>query len=366
MHNIIRSPAGRVRIMFFTLLFLFISLPIKSRANCIQKSPVTAMPIYYDASDALNFTGSTSFSETTLYPGTFTCTMPAWGIIGGKNSVDNSSPYTQQTLYLKFPGDAYVSLNISNLSPQETHPNVGTNKGSDIDANFTITLKLMKTVPTKNVMVVNSDIARINPVVIAQDSTGLTVLQNIARMISDFAYFVFNWTWPTHNYDIYYKPLMIRFVKRVTTCSFDDDNKTIVMNDINMSSLIAGENAKKLFTLNFSCAGQVYGATSRAMSAYLSSTNILPTDNSTLISPDPGSATGVGIRIQKVTSATPIKFSASPTDIGDATPLFAYAAQEQVPTKLTIPMFAWYYVYNRRQLSSGPVRTTAMVNFVYD
>ena len=74
----------------------------------------------------------------------------------------------------------------------------------------------------------------------------------------------------------------------------------------------------------------------------------------------------MGIRLQKAGEITPVKFSASTTDIGDATPLFAYAAQDQVPTKLTVPMFAWYYVYNARQLSSGPIRTTAVVNFVYD
>lgn len=365
--KLIASPKKTNLIRFIMLTLIMVWVPITLRANCLQNSAITAMGIYYDASDALNLTGYASFAGSTNYPGTFTCTTPAWGILGGKNTVDNSSPYSQQTIYLKYPGNAYVSLNVTKPSPQETHPKTGTNNGSDIDATFTVSLKLMKTVPTKNVMTVTSNIAKINPVVLAQDSTGLTILQNIARMINDLAYFIFNWSWPQHNYDIYYKPLLIRFVKQVTTCSFDDNNKTVLMDNIDISSLSSGAmDGKKSFTLNFSCNDLLNGTTSRNVSAYLSSNTILPADNTVLTSTAPGSAAGVGIRIANTKDNIPIKFSSSSTAQGDATTLFSSAAHTPLSANFALPMYAWYYVYNRKGLSSGPVRTTAVVNFVYD
>ncbi|MFK8260407.1 fimbrial protein [Erwinia sp. AnSW2-5] len=323
--------------------------------------------MFYDATSSLNLTGYASVSGRTNYPGMFKCSVPAWGIIGGKNTVDSSTPYSNNTLYLKFPGNAYVSLNVSNLNPQSTHPAVGTNGGATIDASFTVNLALMKTTPTQNVMVVNGDTATINPIVLAQDSTGLTVLQNITRLIADFAYFIFNWRWPAHDYDIYYKPLQIKFVKYVTTCSFDDKNKTVMLNDISISALASGATSgKKAFTLNFTCSDLLNGVTTRNLLAFMSSSNLLGSDNSTLISSAAGSAGGVGIRVAKSSDDIPMKFSPSATAQGAATPLFSYISNQPLEQKLSIPMNAWYYVYDQKALSSGPVRTTAVVNFVYD
>ncbi|MGR2858991.1 fimbrial protein [Erwinia rhapontici] len=348
-------------------LSLILFLPSWAGANCIQNAPVDAPFLYYDATSALNLSGRASFSSTTAYPGTFSCSMPAWGIIGGKNTVDNSTPYSQNTLYLKFPGDAYVSVNVTQPTPQEFHPKVGTNNGSAIDSTFTVNLKLLANIPTKNVMVINGDIATINPIVLAQDSTGLTFLQNIARMLSDFAYFIFHWSWPKHNYDIYYKALQIRFVKRVTTCSFDDDNKTVVLNNIDIASLASGAmNGKKAFTLNFSCDGMKNGIAGRNLRAFMSSNNLLASDSTTLTSPVTGGAKGVGIRVAKASDNIPLTFSSSETTQGNATTLFSYTASQALPSQLSLPMNAWYYVYNKQMLSSGSVRTTAVVNFVYD
>lgn len=349
------------------LSVLTLFLPSWGWANCIQSTPVLASSMFYDATNSLNLTGYASVSGRTDYPGMFKCSVPAWGIIGGKNTVDNSTPYSNNTLYLKFPGNAYVSLNVSNLAPQVTHPSVGTNGGATIDASFTVNLALMKTTPTQNVMVVNGDTALINPIVLAQDSTGLTILQNITRLIADFAYFIFNWHWPTHDYDIYYKPLQIKFVKRVTTCSFDDQNKTVVLDDISLSELSNGTiNGKKSFTLNFTCSGMMNGAATRNILAFMSSIFLQGSDDSTLFSPVAGSAGGVGIRIAKASDNIPIKFSISPTAQGNATPLFSYHSNQPLDQKLSIPMNAWYYIYDRNALSSGGVRTGAVVNLVYD
>lgn len=362
------APLRVIRIgsvIAFSLLAMFLST--RASANCTQNAVINAPFLYFDATTALNMTGYVSFSQRTEYPGTFTCSMPAWGIIGGKNTVDNSTPYAQNTLNLKFPGNAYVSVNISKPTPQETHPKVGTNNGSDIDADFTVTLRLLATVPTKNVMVVNGDTATINPVVLAQDSTGLTIIQNIARMVSDFAYFIFHWSWPKHNYDIYYKALKIRFVKSVTTCSFDDDNKTVVLNNIDIASLASGAtNGKKAFVLNFSCDGIKNGIAGVNLKAFLSSNYLLASDNTTLISRETGGAKGVGIRVAKASDNIPIIFSPSETVQGNATALFSYTADQALPSQLWIPLNAWYYVYDKQALSSGQVSTTAMVNFVYD
>lgn len=354
------NPPGRVLIAFIFLFFL----PSPARANCLQNSAFDAPTLYYDATTSLNLTGYASVSGRTDYPGTFDCSTPAWGIIGGKNSVDNSSPYAKNTLYLKFPGNAYVSLSVTDLAPEETHPKVGTNNATTIDASFTVNLKLLKTIPSQNVMTVNGDTAIIRPIVLAQDSTGLTIIQNIARLVGDFAYFIFHWSWPRHDYDIYYKPMQIKFIKRVTTCSFDDDNKIVRLNNISLPMLANGNLYGKAFELNFTCTDLQNGVTSRSVLAYLSSNNVSTTDNTTLISPDGGSAGGVGIRVYK--NNTPIKFSPSATDQGDATALFSFSASQPLAPKLSIPLTAWYHVYDAKALSSGPVRTTAVVNFVYD
>lgn len=255
-------------------------------------------------------------------------------------------------------------MSVTDLAPEETHPKVGTNNATTIDASFTVNLKLLKTTPTQNVMTVNGDTAFINPVVLAQDSTGLTIIQNIARLVGDFAYFIFHWSWPKHDYDIYYKPMQIKFIKRVTTCSFDDDNKIVRLNNISLPMLANGNLYGKAFELNFTCTDLQNGVTSRSVLAYLSSNNVSTTDNTTLISPDGGSAGGVGIRVYK--NNTPIIFSPSATDQGDATALFSFSASQPLAPKLSIPLTAWYHVYDAKALSSGPVRTTAVVNFVYD
>ena len=347
---------------------LTLSMPLRTWANCIQSAAYDAPTLFYDATSVLNASGAVSLVEKTNYPGTFKCSIPAWGIIGGKNTVSNVTPYSSNTLYLKFPGDAYVSLNVSGLAPQETHPRVGTSTASILNASFIINLKLIKTIPTKNVMVVDGDIATIDPIVLAQDSTGLTLLQSVARLVADFAYFVFNWRWPKHNYDLYYQPLQIRFVKSVTTCSFDDANKTVVLNNIDISSLAGGATSgKKEFSLNFSCANfEGNGTTTRNVLAYMSSNHLLISDSSTLMSPSAGSAGGVGIRLAKASDSIPLVLSPSANAQGNATPLFSYTAHQTMPPRLSIPMTAWYYVYDKQALSSGPVKTTAVVNFVYD
>ncbi|MTD27444.1 fimbrial protein [Erwinia sorbitola] len=351
-------------IITFTLLML---LPLQCRAGCTQPSPTDAVPLYYDATSALNSAGSASVTQRTNYPGSFKCNAPPWGILGGKNTVANLSPYTSNTIYLKFPGDAYVSVSVTGLTPQQVNPSVGSNSASSINASFTINLKLMKTVPTKNVMTVNGDLATIKPIVLAQDNTGLTLLQSISRLITDFTYFIFHWSWPQHDYDIYYQSIQIRFVKSVTTCQFDDANKTVVLNNIDRSSLLSGSsNGKKDFTLNFTCALYQNKIATRSVQAFLSSRYLLASDNTTLISSAPDAAGGVGIRLAKASDNIPLKMSSLSSAQGNATALFSYSAYQVMPPVLSIPMSAWYYVYNKDALSSGPVRTTAVLNFVYD
>ncbi|MEA1063489.1 fimbrial protein [Erwinia sp. HR93] len=353
-----------LRIVCAALLLLQTASALaQCQPGIMQNAPMLSI----DATDALNSSGGASYPLSTNYPGNFSCSLPAWWVIGGKNTVTNSSPYSNNDFYLKFPGDAYVKLSVTGIAPAQFNPGTGNNNGSSINSTFLVNLTLLDSAPDKNVMTVTGNMATVSPVMIEQDSTGLTVIQNIARMISDFAYFVFHWSWPVHDYDIYYQPLIIYFTKRETTCSFSDANKTVVLNDIDRASLANGHgDGRTAFRLGFSCAHLQNGASTRGVTAWISSNNLRSGDDSTLISPQSDSAHGVGVRLMKAGEHAPLVIGSSATAQGSATSLFTLAKQQKTKANFYVDMAAWYYVYDASALSAGEVNTTAVVNVAYD
>ncbi|WP_254361245.1 fimbrial protein [Photorhabdus heterorhabditis] len=156
------------------------------------------------------------------------------------------------------------------------------------------------------------------------DTSNIGLFDAILRFATDFLTFILTWVWPTHSEDIYYQPVTMIFNRQDTTCHFSNAGLTVNLPKVNRATLLSGTNKGETpFTLNFECNFLLNGKTSRSVKAYLSSNNLLPNDNRTLIDNKAGAAKGVGIRVSQPGSSTPITFSTSQTSSQGATPLFS-------------------------------------------
>lgn len=154
----------------------------------------------------------------------------------------------------------------------------------------------------------------------------------------------------------------------MTTCTFNNAGLMVNLPKIGVAQLTKiPQPGYTPFTLNFSCNNLLAnGSTDRAIDMFLSSNNLLPSDNSVLMDSTPGSAKGVGIKVAKRdTPNAPVVFSTSTLNRGSATSIFSAAAGAVVNSNFSVGMGAYYFPYNPAQLTSGEVRATATLNIVY-
>ncbi|AKH63796.1 MULTISPECIES: fimbrial protein [Photorhabdus] len=338
-------------------------------ADCKPNHAITAPAIPINMTDNLYLNSNETWLLRTRYSGYFTCTRNA---LWKQNSVANGSPFTRNKVVLGFNGGKdYVEVAITNLSPSGTISLGNTNTtypASKLQAEFTLNVKLLNGRPGgNNIHVFSGNNATLKTAVIAMDTTNLGILDAIVRFATDFLTFILTWVWPTHSEDIYYQPITMTFDRKETTCNFSNAGLTVNLPKVNRATLLNGTNRGETpFTLNFACYYLKNGKTSRSVKAYLSSNNLLPNDNQTLIDNKAGAAKGVGIRVSQQGNSTPIIFSASQSSSRGATELFSEKAGNVIDQHFTINFNAYYYVYDPQNIIAGELKATSVLNFEYN
>lgn len=99
---------------------------------------------------------------------------------------------------------------------------------------------------------------------------------------------------------------------------------------------------------------------------FLSSNNLLSSDNTVLIDKSAEAAKGIGIRLVKTASPNnPVTLSLSSVTPGAATSLFHVGTGNALDAQFSIGMAAYYYPYSPTAMSSGGINTSATLNIIY-
>jgi type 1 fimbria pilin len=220
---------------------------------------------------------------------------------------------------------------------------------------------------------VSGNTGRFNNVAIARDTSGMTFWETVNSWFV-FAGKVLVWIasffqyWPLDERDMFSQNLIITYTPRMATCNFNNAGLMVNLPTIGIAQLTkVSQPGYTPFTLNFSCSNLLAnGSTDRAIDMFLSSNDLLSTDNSVLVNNSPGAAQGVGIKVTKrETPNAPVVFSTSTLNRGNATSIFSAAAGAVVESNFSIGMGAYYFPYSPAQLTSGKVRATATLNIIY-
>lgn len=217
-----------------------------------------------------------------------------------------------------------------------------------------------------SVDIVPGDTANYDEAVIVSDATSLS-FWGAVRKYAAWAFRFFR-GWEYDQSDMFRQAITVTYAPKMTTCSFNNAGLIVNLPKTGIAQLSKNlQPGYTPFTLNFSCNNlQANGSTDRSIDMFLSSNNLLPSDNSVLMDSTPGSAKGVGIKVAKRdTPNEPVIFSTSTLNRGRATSIFSAAAGAVVNSNFSVGMGAYYFPYNPAQLTSGEVRATATLNIVY-
>ncbi|MGQ8775976.1 fimbrial protein [Serratia sp. NA_112.1] len=313
--------------------------------------------ISVDLSDKLNERNKTWTQQTFLnFPAnpTFTC-----------NSYGNKFRY-----YFKKTGDIgfengkhWIKIDIS-VKEYSDSIKSGEYAPSILNTPATITYTLVTA--GKNTDKVPGNTANYTEAVIVSDATGLSMWATAWKYLVWAGKFFRGWTYDQS--DMFRQAITITYAPKMTTCSFNNAGLMVNLPKTGIAQLKQNpQPGYTPFTLNFSCENlQSNGSTDRAIDMFLSSNNLLPSDNSVLMDSTPGSAKGVGIKVAKrETPNAPVVFSTSTLNRGSATSIFSAATDTVVNSNFSVGMGAYYFPYNPAQLTSGEIRATATLNIVY-
>lgn len=224
----------------------------------------------------------------------------------------------------------------------------------------------------KSGQIIPGDTVRLDDVMFVTDLTGMSFLDIIAwplKQVVKILSWLFNgFHWPYDQRDMYGQPMTIKYAPKMTTCVFDNAGLAVKLPTLGVSQISQGtQKGLTSFTLNFSCQNRQSGGTSdRSISMFLSSNNLLPSDNTVLIDTSAAAAKGIGIRLVKMDSPnTPVHMSLSNVEQGTATSLFNVANGGMLNKQFSIGMAAYYYPYKTGNLISGKINTSATLNIIY-
>lgn len=339
-------------------------------AGCKQSQSVrSAAPIVINLTTPLSGATTYSGSFRTSYPGEFTCDIrPALH----RNHIGNASVFTANKplgISLNNAKD-FLSFKVINVDPSDvafSEEFGGTYPASRVDANFVITVDLLKSKPGGNVMTSPNNTYTVPNAVMAQDMTDHTWSWMLLQWASDLVSFIFTGRWPVHDYDIYYQPITLIFNRQATTCVFANQGLTVTLPAANLADLKrSGDAGYKNFNLNFQCDYLTDGKANRTIRTYLSSNSRLATDGTVLVGDASSSAKGIGIRVTKNGENTPLLFAATSSTSITSTLLFSKETNDALETNFSLPMTAYYHLYDRANAQSGSINTTAILNFEYD
>lgn len=353
--------------MIRLLTFLFLAcVSGASYATCSGGSISYGPPISVDLSDKLTpATPTWTGSFTTQYSGSFNCTTP--------NSEFSYTPILstddKYATILGFSNNKYmVRAEITSTHPNKTLSGSGNHTASELNTPFTVRFTLVDQSGTT----LSGDTANMSDVLFVSDMSGLSILEIIAwpikQLVKILQWLINGFKWPYDNRDMFGQPMIIKYAPKLTTCSFDNAGLTVALPTLGIPQLSASSQPGLTpFSLNMSCQNVgVNGNSDRSIEMFLSSTQLLSTDNSVLIDSSSSAAQGVGLRlIKRDAPQTPVTFSTSTTSRGNATMIFSVAAGAALDEHFTLPMAAYYYVWAPAQVSQGKIITSATLNIIY-
>lgn len=348
-------------------LFLFLLLACASgisHATCFGSGISYGTPLNFDLSDKLSMT-NTQWTTTvmTQYVGAFNCTTG--------NSEFAYTPIlstdSSKATILSF-GKYNVRAEIVNKPTNPTLASAGRHAASELNTPMSLRFTLVSGTGTT----VAGNTMSISDVMFVSDMSGMSIWEILTWPITQagkILTWLFNgFHWPYDSRDMYGQPMTIKYAPAETTCAFDNAGLTVVLPKVGISQLgTSSQPGITPFTLNMRCQNLNTDSTStRAVDMFLSSNNLLPTDSSVLVDSSTSAAKGVGIRVVKTSSAgKPVVFSTSATSRGTATSLFSVTRGGAMTETISIPMAAYYEVFNTRSVSQGNINTAAVLNIVY-
>ncbi|OJH82947.1 hypothetical protein ASJ78_03674 [Serratia marcescens] len=209
-------------------------------------------------------------------------------------------------------------------------------------------------------------------VMFVTDLSGMSLLEIILwpakQLVKILTWLLNGFNWPYDQRDMYGQPMTIKYAPKMTTCTFDNAGLAVKLPTLGISQITQGaQNGLTPFTLNFSCQNRQSGGTAdRDINMFLSSNNLLSSDNTVLIDKSAEAAKGIGIRLVKTASPNnPVTLSLSSVTPGAATSLFHVGTGNALDAQFSIGMAAYYYPYSPTAMSSGGINTSATLNIIY-
>lgn len=349
------------------IILSIISLPLW--AACQPSATTTAPVISIDLSTRLNaVTPSVQETKTSLFSGNYTCTTP---IILTSNSISVINTFSQGSATIGFNGGKQlVQVSVSGLTnPGIENIAAGTYPATNLNTQFTMTFNLVATQPSTNYIEVAGNTFPINAVIVATDSSGLGLVAALLRLVTKLVAFLLTLTWPIDINDIFVQPVTLTYNPLITTCDFSNRDLSIELPMVKINTLkTATRPGYTPFSLNFQCGNLINGTnTSRDISVFLASSNLLATDKTVLINTQAQGAKNVGFRIVKAASLTsPVTLSDSVNIKGNATDIFKVIKAAPLPASFSVNMGVYYYPYVINDVTGGAVSSSARLVFSYD
>ncbi len=352
-----------LRILALTLSLLFSGY---SYATCYGSSMEYAPPIYVDLSDKLSDkTPVWEGSFYTQYEGSFLCKT--------RNNTFGYTPVlsnddSKATVLGFNDGKYWVRAEIINNIPNKKISERGQYAGSVLNVPMNIRFSLVNKIGR----IIPGDTVALKDVMFVTDLTGLTFFQIVTwpakQLLKILAWLLNGFNWPYEQRDMYGQPMTIKYAPRRTTCSFDNAGLSVKLPTMGASQILREEkNGLTPFVLNFSCKNRYNDGTSgQEIDIFLSSNNLLSSDNTVLIDKSATAAKGIGIRLLNMdTPNSSISLSYSNAERGMATSLFHAIKGDKLSEKFSLRMGAFYYPYDIHNISSGGINTTATLNIIY-
>ncbi|MBT0725599.1 fimbrial protein [Rosenbergiella sp. S61] len=218
----------------------------------------------------------------------------------------------------------------------------------------------------------SGNVVNLPDTLILTDLSGLSFLETIMwplRQLYKIATWLLNgFYWPYDERNMYSQPMILTYAPKSTSCSLTNSGITINLPKLSIQQVASQPTPGfTSFNLNFSCNNLgSNNKTDRAIDIFLSSSTLLPTDQMTLIDNSNNSAKGVGFRVVNIKDMSkPLIFSTSQTVKGNGTSIFSIPSNNNLNSHFSIPLGAYYYVWDKKKLSQGTLNSTAVVNIVY-
>ncbi|MCS3431270.1 fimbrial protein [Klebsiella sp. BIGb0407] len=356
----------KIKKSLLVIVLSTMSLPLW--AHCQPSTTTIAPLISIDLSTRLNaVTTSVSDIKTTLFTGNYICTSPGLG----SNAIAIVNTFSQGSTTIGFNGGKqFVQVNVTGLTNTslENIP-AGAHPAANLNTQFTMNFTLVPTKPSSNYIEVAGNSFPIDAVIVATDASGLGLVITLLRLVTKLVTFLLTLKWPIDVNDIFIQPVTLIYSPLITTCDFSNRDLTVKLPMVTINTLkTATRPGYTPFSLNFQCNNLIGGTnTSRDISVFLASTNLLSTDKTVLLNTQAQGAKNVGFRIVKAASpTTPVILSDSVNLKGSATDIFKVLKAATLPSSFTVNMGVYYYPYVVNSVTGGAVSSSARLVFSYD